>query len=531
MTQIFKLFKLQFDEKFDILKTGNKKKMFSAILKYLLIITLLTVVCYVVFLKFVLLGFATSKQLVSIILLITQIISLIFAVGHIIKVLFQNKDNELLMSLPVSPNQVFVSKIILSYVQEMIVNACITLPLLISVAMLGDFPLYFFLILPVIVMLLPLLPTGVALLLSIPVLFTIKFFKKHSFVSTILILSFVIVAVILYTNVLSSFAESFNIISKQIETVMGINKSISQFGNNNKFYLILAEGMLYMTKAYYPLLFLATSIAVFVIAYFVVKPFFFKIAMSNLENSTETIKVGKFTKRSKFASLLNNEFLNVFRSPGNIFEYFLFVFLMPFVVVVYDNLLLGLVVNQSGQQMINGAHVLIVAVFATLSNIYSASAISREGNNFYIIKSTPVDYYTQTLAKITFNGIFSVGAIVLTGIVTCFYMEIWVAILTTLICLFLSLGHMFYSFDSDIKNPTLDWYDSGDIAKVNKNTTKSIIMGLLLALVAGMLIILLSAKLNVWAYIIVLVLSIAYCLYKAYVLILRIFYQYERLEP
>jgi len=312
---------------------------------------------------------------------------------------------------------------------------------------------------------------------------------------------------------------------------MGINKGISNFGNKNKFYLILAEGMLYMSKAYYPLLFLFTSLVLFIIAFFVVKPFFFKIAMSNLENSTETIKVGKFKKRNKFASLLNNEFLNVFRSPGQIFEYFLFVFLMPFVVVVYDNLLLGLVVNQSGEQMINGAHILVVAVFATLSNIYSASAISREGNNFYIIKSTPVNFYTQTLAKITFNGIFSLGAIVLTGIVTAFYMEIWVAILTTLIAIFISLGHMFTSFDYDLKSPTLDWYDSGEIAKVNKNTTKSIIMGLLLALVAGMSIILLTPKIDIWAYIIVLVLSIAYCLYKAYVLILRIFYQYERLEP
>ena len=187
MTQIFKLFKLQFDEKFDILKTGNKKKMLSAIFKYLIIITLLTVACYVVFLKFVLLGFATSKHLISIILLVTQLISLIFAVGHIIKVLFQNKDNELLMSLPVSPTQIFISKIILTYVQELIVNACISLPLLLSIGLLGSYPLYFFFALIPTMLILPLLPTAIALLLSIPVLFILKFFKKHTFISTILI--------------------------------------------------------------------------------------------------------------------------------------------------------------------------------------------------------------------------------------------------------------------------------------------------------------------------------------------------------
>jgi len=531
MTQILKLFKLQFDEKFDVLKTGNKKIMFGSILKYLLIIVALTAVCYVVFLRFVVLGFATSKQLISIILLVTQIISLVFSVGHIIKVLFQNKDNELLMSLPVNPNHVFVSKLLLLYTQEIIVNACIMLPLLISIGMLGHYSIFFFVMLPVITLILPLLPMSFALLISIPSLYIIKFFKRHSILSTIFILGFVVSAVIVYANVLSSFAEQFNIVSKQIETVMRINRGISDFGNANIFYLILAEGILYPAKSYYILLFIVSSIVLFVIAYFIIKPFFFNIAMSNLENSTEVYKEGEFRQKSKFRSLLHNEFLNVFRSSGFIFEYFLFVFLMPFVVVVYDNMLLGLVVNQSGEQMINGSHLLIVAVFSTLANIYSASAVSREGQNFYIVKSTPVDYYRQSIAKLVFNGIFSVGAIVITGIVSLFYMEAWVAILTTLICIFLSLGHMFYSFDNDLRQPTLDWYDSGEIAKVNKNTTKSIVMGLILSLVAGMFVIFVATAMNVWAYIILLFACIAYCLYKAYVLTLRIFYQYERLEP
>lgn len=505
--------------------------MLGSIFKYVLIIALLTFVCYILFLKFILLGFVTNKQLISIVLLATQIISLLFAVGNIIKVLFQNRDNELLMSMPVHPKQVFVSKILLSYIQELIINACITLPLMISIGILGGFSIYFYFMLPILVVLLPILPTATALMLSIPVLYIIKFFQKHSIISTALILVVVIVGIVLYSNILSAFAESFNIVSKQIETVININVNVTKFGNANTFYLFLAESVMFPKYIYKMLLYLGVSGAVFVIAFFVVKPFFFKVAMSSLENSTNVYKEGKYKKRSQFKSLLYNECLNVFRSPGMIFEYFLFTILMPFVVVVYDNLLLGLVVNQSGALMINGAHLLIVAVFATLSNIYSASAISREGANFYILKSTPVGYYTQTLAKIVFNAIFSVGAIVITGIVACFYMNVWVAILTTLICVFLSLGHMFSCFDNDIKSPTLDWYDSGDISKVNKNTTHSIIKGLLLSILMGVVVISLSSSMGLWSFALVLGASLVYCLYKAYVLILRVSYQYERLEP
>lgn len=531
MSEILKLFKLQFDEKFDILKTGNKKKMWSSILKFALIIGGLTFLCYFVLLKFVLLGFVTNTELLSIVILITQLISLIFAIGHIIKVLFQNKDNELLMSLPVSPNQVFVSKILLSYIQELIVNACISIPLFLAIGLLGGYNIFFYLILPIVVILLPLLPTAFALILSIPVLYILKFFQKHTIISTTMILAFVVVAVVVYSNLLSRFAENFNIISKQIETVMNINSAVRNIGEGNGFFMLFAMGMKNASKVYYLLVYLLSSSAVFTIGFFVVKPFFFKVAMSNLENSDTYYREGKFKARGKFGSLLVSEFLKVFRSPGIIFEYFLFIILMPFVVIIYDNLLLGLVVNSSGGLMINGSHLLIMAVFATLGNIYSASAISREGSNFYLIKTLPVNYYTQTLAKLTFNAIFSVSAIVITGIVSCFYMDVLVAILCTIICIFLSLGHMFASFDGELKNPTLDWYDSGEISKINKNSTRSIIMGLLLSVVVGVLAITLSTKIGIWSFAIVLVLSIVYCLYKAYVLILRVFYQYERLEP
>ena len=534
--KIYNLFKLQFDEKFDILKTGNIKKMLGAIFKYILLIAGLTLAFYVLFMKLSLIGFLTDVNLLSIVFLVTQVISLIFAVGHTIKNLFQSKDNELLMSLPASPNQVFVSKIILSYVQEVMINATFTLPLLLSVSFLGGsaygFGLYFYLILPVLMLILPIFPLALALLLSIPVSMILKFFKKHIVLSIITIVAFIALFVLFYVKIVSGFAQGFNIASKQIETVRKINKAIASFASVNYLYLALAKGVMQVSKIYMPLLFLVLGLGVFAVAFLVVKPFFFKMAMGNLEHSVTKEKVGEFKKEPVLWSLIKKEFLTVFRSPGQIFDYFLFVILMPFIVVVFDNMLIDLVVNQAGRQMINGAHVIIVAVFATLSNIYSSSAISREGANFYIIKTMPINFYTQTLAKIIFNAMFSVGAIILTGIVTCFYMNVAVAILTTLISVFISLAHIFSCFDRDLKSPTLDWYDGGDISKVNKNTTKGIISGLLIALIAGGFIMLTaSSNLGLWSFVILLVLCMIYCVYKAYILVLRVFYQYERLEP
>lgn len=505
--------------------------MFSALFKFVFIAIALTFVCYLVLFKFVILGFASNKHLLALVLLVTQVISLIFATGNIIKVLFQNRDNELLMTMPVSPNQVFVSKVILSYIQELIINTTITLPLLISIAILGKFSIYFYCMLPIVLILLPILPTALALLISIPVSHIINFFKRHTISSTILILAAVVTCVVLYSKLLSNFAESFNIVSKQIETIITINNALIKFSKINVFFSLFVDAILSITKIYYLLIYVFTCAIIMGLAVLAVRPFFFKVAMSNLENFKGVYKEGRFKSRSKFRSLLYNEFINVFRSPGIIFEYFLFTILMPFVVVVYDNLLLGLVVNQSGSLMINGAHLLIVGIFCTLSNIYSASAISREGVNFYLIKTAPVDYYTQTFAKVAFNAMFSVGSIIITGIVSCFYLNIWVVIFTTIICIFLSLGHIFYCFDNEIKQPTLDWYDSGEISKISKNTTKAIVASILIALVSGVVVMTLSTKIGLWSFAIMLIISIAYCLYMLYVLILRVSYKYETLEP
>lgn len=530
---VLKLFKLQIDEKYDIFKTKNAKKMLWSLTKYLFFLAVLTIVFYVLFLRLSLLGFATNAELVSVILLATQIITLLFAVGNLITTLYQSKDNELLMSLPASPNQIFVSKILVVYVQEVIINTLFTLPMLLAVAFIGGaangFGWLFFLMMPFMMLILPLLPLGLASLISVPACYVLKFFKKHIALSVATLILVIAGIIGVYVWGISQITEGFNIASKQLETVRNINNAILAFGEFNIFYLLLAKGIMFVPQMFWPFVYLAISFAVFALAFLIIRPFFFKMAMGNLEHTSTKKSCGKFVKRTAFQSLLVKEFLTVFRSPGVVFQYFIFVLLMPFIVVIYDNLLLGMVVNQTGEAMIAGAHLLIVAVFAMLANIYSASSLSLEGSNFYIIKSSPIDYYTQTLAKVVFNAIFTVGSILLTSIITCFYLDIGLVILTMFIVLFASLGHIFLSFDLDLRHPTLDWYDNGEITKVNKNTTKSIIWGLVLALALGAFI-MLTTGLGIWAFVILLVLSMLFCAYKAYILILRVFYQFEKLE-
>ena len=145
------------------------------------------------------------------------------------------------------------------------------------------------------------------------------------------------------------------------------------------------------------------------------------MSMSALEKTIRPAKKEKrFKKSSTLMSLIKKEAVCIFRSPTDVFEYFLFTLLMPFIVYSYDKLLMTITVNQAGVNMIAGSHVMVVAILAMLSNIVSASAISRDGGNFYTSKIIPVNYYTQLFAKLLFNAIFTIGALLVTAVISMF---------------------------------------------------------------------------------------------------------------
>ena len=531
MRSIVKLFKLQIDEKFDLFKGKSFKKIGWSLFKSAGLIGGISFALYVLAMRFFALGLTANIQLVSIVLLVTQLVILFFTIGSVISTLYMNKDNELLMSLPVSPNQIFLSKLLVIYVSEIIACALITLPFLIVFGVVCHFSVWFFFALIPLMLLLPLLPICFASLLSIPILFVVKFFKRHVFSACLVMLFFIAIALLGYVQFLTAFSAVFDITSKQFETMRGLNQGVKDFGNNNFLFIGLAKSLIDINYFYWPFVYLAIGAVIFVGAILITRPFYFKMAMSQSENDTSRSKEGKFMYRTKFLSLLQKEYFTVFRSPRYIFQFFIFPLLMPLIVVLYDNLLISFATNQTGSFMVGGAHVLILCILANLSCVISANAISREGGNFYLVKTIPVNYYHQTFAKLAFNAIFMVGAVLLTAMFSFFYLPFYVVVCSTLIAIFLAMGHMFYCFDIDLKKPVLDWYDAGEISKINKNVTKSIGWGVILGLVAGLIIISMSAvQLLTLPWILLLGLSIAYCIHRGRILVIRVFYQYERLE-
>jgi ABC-2 type transport system permease protein len=232
MGSILDLLKLQIDNKTDLLKTASPKKMMIAILKVLLVLALITVVVAFILLRIFSLGVAVSEGLVAIVLLATQGISLFFAIGNIINTLYLCKDNEMLICLPVTPNQLFISKVLLIYLRELAVNALISIPLFITLGFLGGLGVSFYLSIPLLVLLLPIFPIVLASFISVPLMGVIRFLKKHVVLSILCILSLVAACLWGYISFIGAFAGNFNIANQQLETVRKINQVITSVGKH-----------------------------------------------------------------------------------------------------------------------------------------------------------------------------------------------------------------------------------------------------------------------------------------------------------
>ena len=255
--------------------------------------------------------------------------------------------------------------------------------------------------------------------------------------------------------------------------------------------------------------------------------------MPQLENrvTKRNSRKVKFRHTSAFVSLIKKELLCIFRSPSEVFQYFLFTLLMPFIVFSYDRLFMSVTVNQAGVNMIAGSHVMIVAIMAMLSNISSASAVSRDGANFHTSKIVPVSYFTQIFAKLTFNAIFTFGALLLTAVVSAFTYPLWQIILGTLAVSFASVGHIALCLEMDIKNPSVSIQGDESSSTTGKSTPAALVIGLMIGFAMGLTIILRSSMEKVAIpYIILIVASLIFALWRLWNLVLRIQLAYDKIE-
>lgn len=118
---------------------------------------------------------------------ITQAIGILTCIFGLVSALYTSKDNSIIFTLPARPTEIFISRLIVFYISEFMKNLYFIIPLLVSFGVLFKFGVWYFLSVVLYTFLFPLIAVLIGAVVSLPLMYVIKFLKRYPYIKFALI--------------------------------------------------------------------------------------------------------------------------------------------------------------------------------------------------------------------------------------------------------------------------------------------------------------------------------------------------------
>ena len=415
--------------------------------------------------------------------------------------LFNCKDDQLLLSLPIKKSTVLFVRIFKFYVFELIFNTIWLLPIMLAYirwAEVLDWTYY---------------------LVSIIMLFFLPVIP--------IVISCVIGAI---TSSLSSRFKYKN--AAQIIISMAFCAGILFISFNMKFfynYIITHATSIndLITKIYYPagvyvdlivkfdivklLIFIGVNLIIFVLGILVLSKFYFKIN-SRLKKVTTSRKVKiddlVIKRNSSMISLIKKELNTFFKTPVFIvnagFSLVLFI-IISIVLCIKFNDFLPLLTDPNGfniskETIMNNLSliVLVLISFTAFTTSITNSVISLEGRNINILKSLPIKTKNILLSKV-YSALVLTTPILLVGDIILFIkfnINPVESILLLVLSILIPLVSHFIGLITNLKYPKLEWENTAEVVKQSTSSFMAVMIGMILMFISVFVIMALLGKIS-----------------------------------
>ena len=459
--------------------------------------------------------------------LMCQGLVLMFGIHAIISNVFVVRDADKLLYLPVRAHTIFLAKLTVAYLNEVITTAVAVLFVLLPFGIGAEAaPTYYVMLLGAL-LLIPMLPMLLGCIVSMPFSALIARYGNNSAIKTVLRIFMYIVVMGIYLYGMNSFgfltgnAEG-NILDNPELFISGIlgdfvtslTPVMPYFHSN--FYLVssmLATDFLEWLKDFG--ISLGENLGLLAIVFVISLPFYRRmLSMSVEDGSSRRKKLKKdeaFTVRNKgvVRELIVSDFKRTVRDGQLGFQSFAGIIMMPIVVVILyffmgtaddgDYSFLQLMSLEPLYQMIAPLFILAYMTFIGLTtNVLGLYPISRENKSVYMLKSLPVSFGKILLAKV----LLATTVMVISDFVTCalivalldvkWYYGIAMLVIMSLV----GFGSMCVTTLLDLKDPRFGWANFSHGLKNAKNSWIAMLIGF----AAVIVIVALAAWFIVWYY-------------------------------
>ncbi len=422
--------------------------------------------------------------------------------------LYFSRDTEFMLTLPVKPSTVFMAKLSVVYLTEIIVSTVVMIPAMLSVGIITGQGALFYIITVIAVLLVPAIPLVLVAILAIPLMWIVSFFKNKGALTSI-------VVIVLGCGVFAAY----------YMLVVGISSSGGEI-DPEALAAALASSLDLAAKLLVPLAAIARlatlsartafgefsvgiasliNLAVFVgfvavllaIAVLVSASVYRRGARSILEGGTKknASKVEFKESGSAFSAFFKKEWRELVRTPAFAYQCLSGILLCPIIIYFMSTMFSSGMETGNGDGEIITADVIklvnlirsfvligFIAMFSVSMNVGASTAITREGGNFYLLKVVPVPYRTLIRAKVLLYVLISSLSIATSLVVSAILAFDPVNVIFGAVFLLLyNYGYNCFCIYFDLRRPKLNWSTPNEAFKNNRNAVLPMLINMAVA--------------------------------------------------
>ncbi len=513
------LFMMQLKEKLDLSFLKSKKQILFKVAFSILGFVAVTALAYLVlwFCQFLNLFSALNHlplSLMAVVFFVMFALSLFTCTVGLSKALFYAKDNQVLITFPVTPNALFLSKMLVYYINEIKKTFTFLIPVFLAYGILSNLPIYYFPWMIVMLVIFTAIPVLLGGLLAIPTNYVIGFLKRFPIIKIALlalVLAGVVVGVVFLINKIPA---NINLIRSWVTVSQFIREFLNWF--STAFYPFYAFVIFlcgkfqnltvtfFTTYSYAVFLVILGAILVLIgLNFLISRPLYLKIASKQFEFDKTPVKRAKENvKMHSFLSTCVYEAKRNFRDISVLSTSLSTLIIAPIAILFLNKIYAAISTRLMGDYFTISFNILIILLFVLSHNINVASIYSRDGEALYLNKMKPQKPLSILLPRLFYNFAFSFVILTISSVIFFAHSPIGAgdAICAFLIMLFVTCTHIIWCADIDFLHPKWNIYKTEGAAGVNPNEVKATILTFALGLATfGITVFLLIDGMNfVW---------------------------------
>ena len=422
------------------------------------------------------------------VLILVFIFSGVSALNH---TLFENSDLNILITMPFSSTDIFLSKLTAVYLKQLVFAiACVFSVNFTFFVTTGTLNVYNGLMTVVVAVLLPVIPLAVAAIIALP----------YHYLKTLVSSNYVLLFAVM-TIIMALFCWGYSFVFDVAQNLLASGKITKLFDEN------VMKGIISFTKYNYPAnlfayLMLGREIGKNIgilagilvgagaICFFLVRALFIGVTHSDFSVRIPHSRKKNlhFSNSTRFGALMRKEFLLVMRTPGYAYMYFTTAAIMPIMAYCSAKITIGVFSNLVGNVDVGFELCTFIAIlYSTLTNTFCSTNISRDGYMSLTQKTLPYSPAKILGSKTAFCSIVAIASTLITCIVMAATRleSIQDAVVTFFATSMIAFAQIVFATKLDLAHPHFAKTDDGEIKEANSTVSAVIAVGLLTSCIIG----------------------------------------------